>query len=61
MDLTDALSGALFLRCKREDKAQWVKAASGGKLSRWVIETLNEAAVFDLKAVGENPEIPSHD
>ncbi len=33
----------LVVRCKRADKALWVKA-SGGKLAPWVIETLNAAA-----------------
>jgi hypothetical protein len=32
----------LHIRCKRADKAQWVKAAQGaGGLSEWVKNTLN--------------------
>ena len=31
----------LHIRVKRSDKAKWVRA-SPGKLSKWVIETLND-------------------
>jgi len=34
----------LHIRVKRADKARWVKAADGRKLSAWVVESLNNAA-----------------
>ena len=33
----------LICKVRREDKAKWVQAAGGKKLSQWVIETLNAA------------------
>ncbi len=37
-------TSTLVVRCDQEDKAQWVKAAGGEKLSNWVIRTLNAAS-----------------
>lgn len=33
----------LHIRVTPEQKSKWVKAASGQKLSAWVIDTLNKA------------------
>lgn len=38
----DKLTSHLHILCKPEDKAAWVKAAKGKKLSAWVKEALNE-------------------
>lgn len=32
----------LYIRCTKADKAAWVKAAAPGKLSKWVVDALNE-------------------
>lgn len=33
----------LHIRCKKEDKAKWVKSAQGrGGLSAWVVDVLNK-------------------
>lgn len=37
----------LHVRVNSQDKALWVKAAAPGKLSEWVINTLNEKATND--------------
>lgn len=42
-DAGDKADGFLHIRCKRSDKAAWVHAANGQKLSEWVIETLNKS------------------
>lgn len=34
----------LHIRCTRQDKSRWVRAAKGGKLAQWVIKNLNQAA-----------------
>ena len=35
----------LHIRVTRPDKARWVRAASGRKLTEWVVEHLNTAAI----------------
>lgn len=37
----DGKTSHLHIRVTPEQKAAWVKAAAGKKLSEWVIETLN--------------------
>ena len=39
----DGKTSHLHIRVTPEQKAKWVKAASGQKLSAWVIDTLNKA------------------
>jgi len=34
----------LHIRVPRADKARWVHAAAGGKLSEWVISNLNKSS-----------------
>lgn len=34
----------LYMRCRREDKARWVRAAKRRPLAEWVTEALNKAA-----------------
>jgi hypothetical protein len=34
----------VHLRCKRVDKALWIKALAGDKFAPWVIATLNREA-----------------
>lgn len=36
----------LTIACTRREKAGWVRAASGDKLSAWVREKLNDAAAI---------------
>lgn len=43
-DAGDKADSHLNIRCKRSDKAAWVRTANGQKLSEWVIETLNQRA-----------------
>ena len=38
------LDGTLSIRCKREEKALWVKAAEGGKLQKFARDALNAYA-----------------
>jgi hypothetical protein len=40
----DAATSQLQIRCTPAQKATWVHAAGGEKLSAWVIQTLNAAA-----------------
>ncbi len=37
-------NSTLIIRCTQKDKAKWVKAAGGKKLSSWVTQQLNDAA-----------------
>jgi len=37
----------LHIRVTRPDKARWVRAAAGHKLSEWVVENLNTAAKIE--------------
>ena len=37
-------TSTLTVRCDSQDKAAWVKAADGKKLTSWVIDTLNAAS-----------------
>jgi len=37
-------TSTLTVRCDSQDKAAWVRAAAGKKLTSWVIRTLNTAA-----------------
>jgi hypothetical protein len=40
----DAATSQLQIRCTPAQKAAWVHAAGGHKLSAWVIDALNKAA-----------------
>ena len=40
-----AADSHLHIRVTRTDKARWVRAAAGHKLSEWVVENLNRAAI----------------
>ena len=40
-----AADSHLHIRVTQSDKARWVRAACGRKLSEWVVERLNKAAV----------------
>ena len=40
-----AADSHLHIRVTRTDKARWVRAASGRKLTEWVVENLNTAAI----------------
>ena len=37
----------LHIRVKRSDKAKWVRAAKGMKLSAWVVKLLNREVKHD--------------
>ena len=39
-----AADSHLHIRVTRTDKARWVRAAAGHKLSEWVVENLNRAS-----------------
>jgi len=41
-------SSTLHIRCRRADKARWVRAAGGRKLSEWVVRVLNQAAKGEI-------------
>lgn len=42
--IKDKAESSLIIRCKTKDKASWVRAADGQKLTAWVVEALNERA-----------------
>lgn len=48
-DPEEKAESILTVRCKRSDKSSWAKAAYPGKLSQWVTDTLNKAALGDSK------------
>ena len=38
----EPMTSYIYIRCTPQDKARWVKAAEGSKLSKWVTDVLNK-------------------
>jgi hypothetical protein len=51
----DVADTQIFIRCKSQDKAAWVKAAAPGKLSEWVTTILNKEALKMTKQRANRP------